>query len=52
MDMQHELNETCRKLFVEGFSGFMRILIDDDKMHYNIERAESHSMLGTIEKAF
>lgn len=44
MDMQHDLNETCRKLFVEGFSGFMRVLIDDDKMHYNIEKADTQGL--------
>jgi len=44
MDMQHDLNETCRKLFVEGFSGFMRVLIDDDKMHYNIEKTDTQGL--------
>jgi hypothetical protein len=37
-DMQNKLNETRRKLFIEGFIGCLRIPIDDDKMHYNIKR--------------
>jgi hypothetical protein len=44
MDMQHVLNEMCRKLFIEGFTGFMRVLIDDDKVHYNIEKGDTQGL--------
>ena len=34
IDVQSALNETCRKLFIEGYEGYMRVTIDDDKMHH------------------
>lgn len=37
--MKNALNEMCRELFVEGFQEYMRIIIDDDKMHYQIDKA-------------
>ena len=33
VEIQDAFNDTCRELFVEGFGGFMRIILDDDKMH-------------------
>jgi hypothetical protein len=34
IDVKHALNETCRELFIEGVEFYMRVTIDDDKMHY------------------
>jgi hypothetical protein len=33
IDIQNAFNDTCRELFVESFPNFMRIILDDDKMH-------------------
>jgi hypothetical protein len=37
--VKNALNEMCRELFIEGFQEYMRIIIDDDKMHYQIDKA-------------
>jgi hypothetical protein len=34
IDVGHTLNKTCRELFIEGVEFYMRVTIDDDKMHY------------------
>ena len=36
IDVEHALNETLRELFVEGVDFYIRITIDDDKVHYEI----------------
>jgi hypothetical protein len=36
MDVQHALNDSFRRLFVEGFDSYMRVTTDDDKMHFQI----------------
>ena len=44
MDMQNAINETCRELFVEGFDEYMRVTIDDDKMHYQAEKTDTQGL--------
>jgi hypothetical protein len=36
MDVQHALNDSLRRLFVEGFDSYMHVTTDDDKMHFQI----------------
>jgi hypothetical protein len=43
--VQEALNETCRLLFIEGFNSSMHVIVDDDKMHYNIDaKADTQSI--------
>jgi hypothetical protein len=36
IDVEHALNETLQELFVEGVDFYIRITIDNDKVHYEI----------------
>jgi hypothetical protein len=44
MDVQTAFNETCRELFVEAFNSYMRIIVDDDKMHYQAEKYDTQGL--------
>jgi hypothetical protein len=37
MDVQSAFNDTLRELFIQGFDCYMRVMEDDDKMHYEID---------------
>ncbi len=41
IDAEHALNETCRELFIEGADFYVRVTIDDDKMHYEAKDQQS-----------
>jgi hypothetical protein len=45
--MQSAFNDTCRELFIEGFDEYMRITIDDDKMHYQAENTDTQGLKQT-----
>jgi hypothetical protein len=45
--IQSAFNDTCRELFVEGFEEYMRITIDDDKMHYQAEKMDTQGLKRT-----
>jgi hypothetical protein len=47
VDMQSAFNDTCRELFIEGFDEYMRITIDDDKMHYQAENTDTQGLKRT-----
>ncbi len=40
IDRQNTLNGTCCELFIEGFQIYMHVTIDDDRIHYQIERTD------------
>jgi hypothetical protein len=41
IDVEHALNETCRELLIEGADFYVRVTIDDDKMHYETKDQQS-----------
>jgi len=48
LDVQHALNDTLRRLFIEGFEKDMRITTDDDKMHFQLSsKADTQGLKTT-----
>jgi hypothetical protein len=47
LDVQEAFNETCILLFIEGFNISVLVIIDDDKLHYNIGKADTQSLKTT-----
>jgi hypothetical protein len=48
MDVQHALNDSLRRLFVESFESYMRITTDDDKMHFQMStKADTQGLKTT-----
>jgi len=41
IDVEHALNETCRELFIEDADFYIRVTVDDDKMHYETKDQQS-----------
>ena len=44
IEVEAALNDTCRELFIEGFDGFLRIILDDDKMHDASKQPEAYGL--------
>ncbi len=44
IEVQNAFNDTCRELFIEGFEHFMRITMDDDKMHSATSKVDTHGL--------
>lgn len=47
IEIEAALNDTCRELFIEGFESFLRIIIDDDKMHDASKRQDMYGLKKT-----
>jgi hypothetical protein len=44
IEIQNALNNTSRELFIEGFKSFLRIILDDDKMHDSSKNQSIYSL--------
>lgn len=48
LDVQNALNDTLRRLFIEGFEKYMKITTDDDKMHFQLcSKADTQGLKST-----
>jgi hypothetical protein len=49
IDVEHALNETCKELFIEGADFYVRVTIDDEKMHYETKDQQSAQGLKVVQ---
>jgi hypothetical protein len=48
LDVQNALNDTLRRLFIEGFEKYIKITTDDDKMHFQLcSKADTQGLKST-----